>query len=749
MDLRLEKELHRKYTTYPIGRRLETVYLFSCNLDERQLEGVSFHALDHNSFVSGGIITSSDGDAKLSTFFPDMKTDTHIARYVPSNQITATGFGCRLQLKNWEAVRYFAIGFNVSGTYYHVKIAHPTLEKETVLFFSLSDLIYLIQNNWQNQDDVQITDVKFFIKGTGGYGGGEFELYELCIFKEYRQDFNLNIKGENICFTKIINDWKVNFTISRQLQEIIFGYQSAVYPAAEEHVNSFMAGRGVGISKNMAIGWNIFDHVPERLNESITYRYAWHSFYPVCILLKKANQTGAVNYICAARDFINNWLDANLFSPTKDIKYAWYDHGTAERLIVLVQMWFLGVKHQFDARFMGRLLYTIYLHAQLMASAAFYASHQNYKYHNHAIFQDLALLFVSLAIPEFTASNYWFSLAVERLRDQLDHLIVSDNEFAVFVENSTGYHNGVLTIVGLVTRLLQYAEIQDERIHLYEKMKNFTEMIRYPGSNRMPSTGDTFRKANSIDAKKTVKKVNTQKFFLLKKAGYAVAKGVHNEIPFQFTMLATSLSKTHKHCDNLSFTLFFDGIEWLIDPSFYSHQYNDVLPNYLRGPSAHNALIVEGLDYSIEPGLAEIFTTRNIEQNKFEVYGVHRSYGEVQVNRFVIGMFNSLYIQFVDKVSTAINDKKIYLLLHCGEQVNASVSGNKLTLTSELSEYALCIQLPSDKCDVFQGVNNNDLVCGWAGAGFQEAAPISTVRCEVKSNQELEWNITVVENELM
>lgn len=740
LDPAKERELSKKYPTYPLGRNVNSVHLYTSNLNPHQFDDVLIlEQFIDNNFVSGGICANDD--TKLVTFFPDLNTDTYIARYIPQGLIAATGFGCQVFLTNWKDIKYFAIGFNVQGTYHHIKIVHPTQDKETVLFFSLADLVYLIQNKWQHLDDVQVDDVRFFIKGTGGSGGGKFELSELCIFREARQDFNLNIKKNDVSFSNITGNWQDNFSFSSELAAIIYDYQSAVCPAEEKHVDSFMDGNGVGVQKTMTIDWNIFSQQPERLSESITYRYAWHSLYPVCILLIKANQTNAVNYICAARDFINNWLDANLFRPSRDMKYAWYDHGAAERLIVLVQMWYLGVKHKFDARFMSRLLYAIYVHAQLMASAAFYASHQNYKYHNHAIFQDLSLIVVSLAIPEFKPSSYWFSVAIERLEEQIDNLIVTDDGFAVFVENSTGYHNGILTIMGLISKLMKYANISDKQIRLYEKMVNFTKMIRYPGSKRMPSIGDTVRKPNTINIKKSIKSEKEKSFYFLKNAGYAIAKGLHENIPFQLTMTATSLNKTHKHCDNLSFTLFFDNIEWLIDPSFYSYQYNEALPSYLRGPAAHNAIFIEGVNYSIEPGLAEMFSPKNADSNYFKINGVHHSYEDIQINRTVKGMLDTLNVKFIDKINSENNVRNIYLILHCGEHVDVDLSGKILTLTSKLSEYKLQIELPSKECQIFCGEKTDELIYGWTGMGFQEISPITTVRCEIPSNVDLDWCI--------
>lgn len=738
-----EFKLFKEYPTFPIGRKLNEVCIFSYEHHKRHINGANIEPLKYSSFITSGVMSSDEERGIISIFFSDAGTDTHIARYVLPKEILATGFGCKVSLKNWHIIKYFAIGFNVNGIFYHIKIVHPVLDRESVYYFSLFDLIYLIQNKWQAQEQMFVKDIKFFVKGSGEYGGGELELHELCIFNEMQRDFTLYMNNENISFKGLTKCLISNFSISCELEQIIFDYQSAVYPAADEHVDAFMSGNGLGVSKNKVINWDIFDKIPNVINESITFRYAWHALYPVCILLKKAYKTGAPKYICAARDFINNWIEENVFSPSNDIKYAWYDHGTAERAIILVQMWYLGIKYEFDTRFMKRLLYVIYLHSQLLSSAAFYASHQNYKYHNHALFQDLALLFLSLAIPEFSASGYWFETAVNRMKDQLDHLICDDENYAVFVENSTGYHDGVLTIIKLFSELMRYANLENENIKLYSKMKSFSEIIKYPGTKRMPAIGDTFRVGNHNN-NSLISSDEFKGFIFLKKAGYAIAKGMHKGVPFQFTMTASSLNKTHKHCDNLSFTLFFDNLEWLIDPSFYSHQYTEALPKYLRGPLAHNSLVIDGADYSIEPGLAELYQHKNPSgSNYFGITGVHYSYKDMQINRMVKGRLDKLYLEFIDKISSNNTNVNSYMMLHCGENIDANILESELVLSSKMSRYLMKIKLPSDTNEIFFGINDKNRIFGWAACGFQEAVPVYTIRCLVHQNKELKWSIAI------
>jgi hypothetical protein len=82
-----------------------------------------------------------------------------------------------------------------------------------------------------------------------------------------------------------------------------------------------------------------------------------------------------------------------------------------------------------------------------VASELFYASHQPTRYHNHAWFQDIALMATALAMKDFPCVEHWLETSISRLTDQLEQLIVRDKGYAVFVENSIGYHRGVQRLV--------------------------------------------------------------------------------------------------------------------------------------------------------------------------------------------------------------------------------------------------------------------------------------------------------------
>jgi len=207
-------------------------------------------------------------------------------------------------------------------------------------------------------------------------------------------------------------------------------------------------------------------------------------------------------------------------------------------------------------------------------------------------------------------------------------------------------------------------------------------------------------------------------------------------------MLATSLCRTHKHEDNLSFTLFFDGLEWLIDPSFYSHEYSAPVPAYLRSASAHNALVLPKQEYSIDPGKTGL--VGNEQGDSFVFRGQHDAYDNVQIKRKIKGEMDSLDFRVTDRATGQIGEAELRLMIHCGEQVKASIDGNNLHLSHPDSKYILAIKLPTKQCQIYHGQDEGNTIRGISGLSFMELTNIDTIECKVPSNSKLKWSVKAI-----
>jgi hypothetical protein len=452
----------------------------------------------------------------------------------------------------------------------------------------------------------------------------------------------------------------------------------------------------------------------------------------------------------AARELFALWESMNFFSiGPEDDRYTWYDHGTSERLLVMIRFWAIGIEKQFDVRFMGRLLYMIKLHADLLANESFYSRNQNYRYHNHGIFQDIALLAVSIGFSFIDSASVWQQIALERMRDQFDHLVIYEKDVAILKENSLGYHDGTFRIVMFINELLKCSGnhgASEYYSSLAEKMILFSKLMHYPGG-RQPAVGDTFRIENSLQSReRSLASVCDKGFYPFEEAGYVIVKGQEHEIFWQMTVVGPSLTKTHKHEDNLSVTLFFDGIEWLSDPSFFSHQYTDIFPAYLRSAKAHNAVSIDSLNYSIETGLTNFETITDGEA--FRINGRHNAYSGVEIYRSIRGSLTSLSITVEDQITIddGIENLNPVLYWHLGETVEAEKTSEGIIFSSSLSAYRLLLQCEMNTELVIIRGDDENAPEGWIGSGFCMALPSQIIKCSMSVQESLKWQISVKEN---
>ena len=293
------------------------------------------------------------------------------------------------------------------------------------------------------------------------------------------------------------------------------------------------------------------------------------------------------------------------------------------------------------------------------------------------------------------------------------------------MENSFGYHSAATPTAVFISSMLENTGLTTSIISLPQKIDNFSKACRWT-HNRFPAFGDTFRSSQTEQKALDASGVHTERALrLFRKAGYAVAKGMHEEASWKLVFIASCLSKTHKHCDNLSFSLFFDGVEWLIDPSFYNHEYKTGYAAYLRSAAAHNNLYIEGAEYSIDEGLASVGGMQSGDD--FAISGEHRCYDGYVVERRIEGRLEKLLMRIDDKITPVAGNVK--MRLHCGEFVDVLQKEGELVLTHPASRYALHIRAEVPCC-VIEGKVDAPMG-GIAGTTFCKTSIIKTVEFNV------------------
>lgn len=660
----------------------------------------------------------------ISGVFQGGQDSYQIKLLLPEPLDSANGITIRYRILDWTNLRYLAVGHTTKEGFRHVKIANPS-EGEWITFsIGYQDLAFGLKNNWQKPCPEKISDICLYISGTPSEVGAKIEIMWASTWLEQSEQQP---------------DW-VKTKVNKELNGLIKKYFIRCNPYINKQAERFLNTGDCSLIGEVRLSWPIHMPKPDGIEETKTYRYLWHAMDPAVSMMVHAKNTDTTAPIYVARDYINNWLDRSFFSPDPDIKYTWYDHGTAERLLAFLFMHDIGIEQDFDYRFMARLKLAVFKHAQLLESEVFYASHQLTRYHNHAWFQDVALIATAVAMPEIPCASRWFDRGIDRLTGQFTQLIVRDNGYAVFVENSIGYHHGIQRLVEFAGELVRLSGRETDIPKIADELNAWSDFLRYPDGS-IPSQGDTFRTPNlpSIDIKRGTPYSNPS-CTILPVAGYAVVKGNHNQIPFMLCMFATSLCKTHKHEDNLSFTLFFDGIEWLIDPSFYSHEYDSDIPSYLRSAWAHNNVVIANTEYSIAPGKALL--AGDCSGESYEIHGSHSAYDGFDVHRSLHGSTSLLELTVTDHIITEHkNDVEVFSLLHLGEAIKACITDEGVQLSHPDSEHGLLIYGAHLSAEIFEGWNEARKIQGVIGLGFMQKTNSTSIAFAMSLNRKFSLNI--------
>lgn len=453
-----------------------------------------------------------------------------------------------------------------------------------------------------------------------------------------------------------------------------------------------------------------------------THRFRWHSWDLVATLTQAHRTSRESSHREAALSLARAWLDREFGRAPSDPTYVWYDHAAADRLIALNLVFRLAMQAEGQRELAAELAHAIHSHATLMASAWFYSHEQAADFHNHAIFQDIALILTSDLLPT-RESAQWRSLGVARLERQLEGLTSDEG---VSVENSWGYHLGLAKLCHLAFVFSRSKAIESRCL----EMDRVSAAFAYPDGTA-PSFGDTRRLTR-------VSTPSEERTYLRSypDAGYFVARG-GGQSTWQLTFIASSKTETHEHADHLSLSYWQDGVEWLIDPGVYSYE-DEPMARYARGPRAHNTPYSDERAYSLKPSSASLEARSS--EGEFEVVGVHRAQPGLTVSRMVAGDLTDETLRVRDRVEGRQPGESIRVRFHLGERVHAHLKPGRIELSAAKSETGVTLAYRGlSECRVERGVDG-DAPSGWAFPNFLEKTPIVVVDCAL-TGDEAYWEI--------
>lgn len=693
---------------------------------------IETNKLDKVRIKNGQILRTDAGDLSIS-FQSKNNENSYEFRLDFENERVITGFAARVRLRDWQKVPLLLLGYTKNSAVTGIKLRKLQLGEWLYIGFDFKDLGFKLSNDWLAKKYDSIADFRIYIQGVPKAETAYLDIEG--IFLWYQEDE--------------VPDWlnhlSINY-IDDHLKNQLIKFTKDFSEYSQPYKDYRNKGFCPTIYGKKFVPWSPYDRKPAGLDESVSHRFAWHAWHPVIVMMLSYFEDKDLSAVFAARDFANSWFEDSYLKVDPDQKYTWYDHGVAERLLGMLLLWVSGVDLKFDIRFMTKLRFYIFRHAQLLASETFYSYSQAVRYHNHAWFQDYALIACALIMKDFACSDTWVQIGVDRLSDQFKNLIIQDGDYSVFVENATGYHLGLEKLFKLIIELVEDRSEFENIKTLKAGMANYTNMLRYL-DGRLPTIGDTHRTyIKNFDIKNAIQK-DVFDSVILEKAGYAYIHGQHMGSMYMLSAVASSISITHKHEDHLSFSFYFDGIEWLIDPSFYSYDFANPVTAYLRSARAHNALCIPGLTYELIPHSAKV--SGQITQDRFAVEMTHGAYKGFELDRVISGSLGAIDMQFIDRVRVLnVEGAPLppfgVLTFQCGEEVEVEKSENGFVLKHPKSRFGIEVLYGNMDTQIFYGISDGPEPRGIAAHGLMEMVDINTIEVSIDLSKPFEWRLRAI-----
>lgn len=456
-----------------------------------------------------------------------------------------------------------------------------------------------------------------------------------------------------------------------------------------------------------------------------SWRLYLQSLRMVGILSRAYEYEKNQQYIDKAFKLIYSWNDYQIKIKSsidsdddeKKKKYQndfWTDHMVANRSLNLTHL-FLVTKEVLNQEQKTTLL------SILKEQAKWLYDDNNYTRGNHAIMQDRALMQTALVF-NFEESQKWYEKSLERVLKTFDDEITIEG---VCVENSPGYHPYVMD---LLDNFIQMGNdfnkpLPQKYQDVYEKMKKYLVYIIKP-NNEFPALGDTYLSEYKLNLSKKYEDQEllyvdnqglqgeqpSQLDIVYVKSGYAVlregwSKGIDFKKQTQITFINTNQSKVHKHSDYLSFVLYSNEENLIVDPGHIGYQ-KDSITTYLKSTTAHNTLTVDMTDFDFREvplDSSASIDTYKIDENYSMVKGYFKPNDSLSFTRNILYLKPNAVL-LVDEVNFSYNrdvPKKFHQIFNLGEDTK---------ILSRFSKNHLEATFNKNSLHFFQKVSINDVL---------------------------------------
>lgn len=446
-------------------------------------------------------------------------------------------------------------------------------------------------------------------------------------------------------------------------------------------------------------------------------------------------------YAAFALDMIQSWA-ASFGDGTRIPEVSYHDETTAQRLIQLTAL-LLRLKDLVPDEDYDWLAELALNTARLLATDDFHATGNN-----HGMFQDLSLLYFSVAC-DFVSANEredFFATASERLYSYFSTAFTSDG---VHIENTPTYHLMVSKHVHDVLEIL--SEAGHRHSEYYKSLlRNAAEYATHAlmPNGMYPPISDTTQQLETAAARQNIfdstefayaasaGKIGSKpgrKTLVLPDSGYAIYRSSWGDPRASFAFFSAAYNANyHKHSDDLSLFLRSDGVDLLSEAGAHGYDYKDPLTKYGYSSYAHNCIVVDGISLPRTDGSAHLTTmeAHEVHANGYRVTGRTRRWTDTTHSR-TIDIQEREGIPFLD-VSDTIESQKDHsyeLLWNLGPDVEAVVHGQGFELFHDgrkVMDLQFDANVPT-KVSLHKG-EKRPMPLGWRFPRFGEAVPAPVVK---------------------
>ncbi|EJS78496.1 heparinase II/III domain-containing protein [Bacillus cereus] len=378
-----------------------------------------------------------------------------------------------------------------------------------------------------------------------------------------------------------------------------------------------------------------------------TYQAYLHSLQFVSYLCNGFEYTKDIKFMEKAEQIIINWLEVSSKIPEGII---WYDFTVANRTIVITHYINLCIKENYTLKenLKVSLLNSLINHGQYLYD------NKNYVDNNHGIMMDRALLQLAAILFNYEHAKVWAEKALSRLENQLKNSFTMDY---INVENSPAYHDHTYRLFCEIKDFIDFNNISFENVQIKKLLEmiyqRHLEMLKPDHS--YPLIGDTEKIYFLNDSPQ----YNT---VVYPETGLAILKDKNCYI----TLKSGYVNLSHKHLDDLSFTIYYKGYDLFTDGGKYNYNNKDSYRKYIVSPFSHNTIIVDNKEYPLDLNSSgKLGIVNYVLEDEFEcIELINYLYEGVKVKRFFFLLKPNLVI-ILDRIqSDSVHEYAQNFILH-------------------------------------------------------------------------------------